>query len=79
MRRAIEGGLEIDDDRARVDVDSVWRYLCDESYWAAGRSRETVERLIAEAARVVAIYDGDATIGFCRVPRRTASTSRSPP
>lgn len=67
MRRELPGGLELDDDRDRVDVDVVHRYLCDESYWAAGRSRETVERLIREASRVVGLHDGDATVGFCRV------------
>jgi hypothetical protein len=44
MRRALAGGYELDDDPARVDVDAVHRYLSEESYWAAGRSRETVER-----------------------------------
>ena len=42
------------------------RYLCDESYWAAGRPRETQDRLIDEAARVVGLYDGARQIGFCR-------------
>jgi ribosomal protein S18 acetylase RimI-like enzyme len=67
MRRSIGDGLELDDDRARVDVDAVHRYLSEESYWATGRRRETVEKLVREATRVVALYDGDATVGFCRV------------
>ena len=67
MRRALPGGIELDDDKARVDVDVVHRYLCDESYWAAGRSRETVVQLLEDATRVVGVYDGDATIGFCRI------------
>ena len=44
MRRALPGGLELDDDRARVDVDAVHSYLSEESYWAKGRSREIVDR-----------------------------------
>lgn len=67
MKRALPGGVELDDDKTRVDIDVVHRYLCDESYWAAGRTRGTVVRLIADAARVIGVYDGDATIGFCRV------------
>lgn len=67
MRRLIVGGIEIDDDAERVDADAVHRYLHAESYWAEGRSRATVERLIREATRVVALHDGDATIGFSRV------------
>lgn len=66
MRRALAGGYELDDDPARVDVDAVHRYLSEESYWAAGRSRETVERLVRTAARVVGLYHGDEQVGFAR-------------
>ena len=60
-------GLETRRRRARVDVDAVHRYLSEEAYWVRGRSRETVERLVRESTRVVAAYDGDTLIGFCRV------------
>ena len=66
MKRLLAGGLELDDDTSRIDRREVHRYLCDESYWAAGRPRETQDRLIEEAARVVGLYDGDRQIGFCR-------------
>jgi GNAT superfamily N-acetyltransferase len=66
MKRELPGGYELDDDRSRVDVDAVHRYLSEESYWAAGRSRETVERLVAEAARVVGIYRDGEQVGFAR-------------
>ena len=66
MRRELGGGLELDDDKARVDRAEVHRFLCDESYWAEGRPRETQDRLIDEATRVVGLYDGDRQIGFCR-------------
>jgi len=66
MKRRLSGGLELDDDRDRIDRDEVHRYLSEESYWAAGRPRETQDRLIDEAARVVGLYDGDRQIGFCR-------------
>src|SRR6266851_2720644 len=36
------------------------------AYWALGRTRETQDRLIDEAQRVVGVYDGDRQIGFCR-------------
>jgi GNAT superfamily N-acetyltransferase len=67
MRRELPGGFELDDDPARVDVAVVHRYLSEDSYWARGRPRETVERLVREAARVVGVYDGDRQIGFARV------------
>jgi GNAT superfamily N-acetyltransferase len=66
MKRRLSGGIELDDDRARIDRDEVHRYLSEESYWAAGRPRETQDRLVDEAARVVGLYDGDRQIGFCR-------------
>jgi GNAT superfamily N-acetyltransferase len=66
-RRSIEGGLELDDDRERIDVDAVHRYLSEESYWARGRSREAVRRSVAGAARVVGCYEGGDQVGFARV------------
>jgi GNAT superfamily N-acetyltransferase len=44
----------------------VHRYLAGESYWARGRARETVERLVAEAERVVGLYHDGRQVGFCR-------------
>jgi GNAT superfamily N-acetyltransferase len=67
MRRELPNGLELDDDRERVDVDAVHRFLSEEAYWVRGRSRETIERLVRESTRVVAAYDGDSLIAFCRV------------
>jgi GNAT superfamily N-acetyltransferase len=66
MRRVLSGGYELDDDPRRVDIAAVHRYLSEESYWAEGRSRETVERLVREAARVVGLYQGEAQVGFAR-------------
>jgi GNAT superfamily N-acetyltransferase len=67
VKRALPGGLELDDERARVDVAALHRYLSEESYWAKGRPLDTVERLVREATRVVGLYDGDQLVGFCRV------------
>jgi ribosomal protein S18 acetylase RimI-like enzyme len=66
VRRALADGLELDDERARVDVDAVHAFLAGESYWASGRQRETVERLVWEAQRVVGLYDGEKQVGFAR-------------
>jgi GNAT superfamily N-acetyltransferase len=66
VKRQLGSGLELDDDKARIDRSEVHRFLCDESYWAAGRARETQDRLIDEASRVVGLYDGARQIGFCR-------------
>ena len=66
MKRAVADGLELDDDKDRVDRDEVHRFLSEESYWAAGRARDLQDRLIDEAARVVGLYDQSRQIGFCR-------------
>jgi GNAT superfamily N-acetyltransferase len=64
--RRLEGGYELDDDPARVDVDAVHDYLANESYWAQGRPRETVERLVREATRLVGLYYEGRQVGFAR-------------
>ncbi len=66
MRRALGGGLELDDDPERIDRSEVHRFLSEVSYWAAGRGRDMQDRLIDTALRVVGLYDGDRQIGFCR-------------
>ena len=66
MRRELGEGIELDDDPRRIDVDAVYDYLANESYWAKGRSRDTVERLVREAQRVVGVYDGERQVGFAR-------------
>ena len=67
MRREVAGGYEVDDDRGRVDVDIVYRYLSEEAYWVRGRDRATIERLVRESTRVIGVYLGDRQVGFARV------------
>ena len=67
MRRDLGDGLKLDDDRERVDVDAVHRFLSEDAYWVRGRSRETIERLVRESTRVIAAYDDGRLIAFCRV------------
>ena len=69
MNRELDGGFELDDDRGRIDVAAVHRYLAEESYWARGRPYEDVEELVREAARVVGLYHDGRQIGFCRAAR----------
>ena len=66
MRRELDDGIELDDDASRVDLDAVHDYLANESYWAEGRPREVVERLLRDAQRVVGVYDGKRQVGFAR-------------
>ena len=68
MRRVLEGGYELDDDRGRVDIGVVHAYLSEESYWAKGRPLAEVRRLVDEATRVVGLFATDGSqVGFCRV------------
>jgi GNAT superfamily N-acetyltransferase len=66
VRRDLGEGIELDDDPDRIDVDAVHDFLSNHAYWAQGRPRETVERTIREASRVVGLYAGGRQIGFAR-------------
>src|SRR5438270_6088085 len=67
VRRILNNGFELDDDRERIDLEAVHDYLCNESYWAKGRSREDVARTVREAARVIGLYHEGRQVGFARV------------
>jgi GNAT superfamily N-acetyltransferase len=67
VRRDLDGGFELDDDRSRIDREAVHRYLCDESYWAHGRPREVQDALIESSQRVVGLYGDGRQVGFSRI------------
>jgi ribosomal protein S18 acetylase RimI-like enzyme len=66
VRRQLDGGLELDDDPARIDRDAVHDFLSRHSYWAAGRPREVQDALIDASQRVVGLYDRGRQVGFSR-------------
>ena len=66
MRRDLGDGIEVDDDPGRIDVAAVHDFLSNDAYWAEGRPRDVVERLIREAERVVGVYDDGRQVGFAR-------------
>jgi GNAT superfamily N-acetyltransferase len=66
VKRDLGDGYELDDDKARIDRESVHRYLSEESYWARGRSREVADALVENAARVVGLYHEGRQVGFSR-------------
>ena len=66
MRRTLEGGYELDDDPARLDLDAIWAFLSTEAYWGRDRTRELFGRQVRGAARVMGLYHGDEQVGFER-------------
>ena len=60
------GEYELDDDVTRVDFARVHAWL-DATYWAAGRSRERVEKAARYSSLVVGAYHGAEQVGFMRV------------
>ena len=59
-------GVEISTDRKRLDLAYVHRYLSEQCYWALGRSRDIVEKSIANSL-CFGVYAGERQIGFARV------------
>jgi len=64
--RDLGDGYQIDDDRDRIDLVAVHRYLAFESYWAEGRAFEVVDQQLRDSHRVVGLYRGGAQVGYCR-------------
>jgi len=63
---ASERDVEITTDPARIDVDLVHRFLSESSYWARGRSRETVERSLRHSL-CFGVFSNGQQVGFARV------------
>jgi GNAT superfamily N-acetyltransferase len=66
MRRALENGYELDDDRSRLDRDAIHAYVGGISYWAKGRTREHQDELIDASGHVVGLYKDGEQVGFAR-------------
>lgn len=58
--------IEISTDRSRLDVGYIHRYLSEQSYWAVGRSRDVVEKSLANSL-CFGVYAGARQVGFARV------------
>ena len=56
----------ISNDRTRLDLKVIHRFLSTESYWAIGRSPETIQRTI-DNSLPFGLYRGYEQIGFGRV------------
>lgn len=67
LLEADHAGYTISTDPDRLDLDVIHRWLSEESYWATGRTRNTVERSLANSLNF-GVYTADGeTVGFARV------------
>lgn len=67
MRVTRDDGIFVSDDPELVDADRVYRWIAEESWWAVGRSRDTVDRSLA-GSHVYGVYAEDSTmIGVTRI------------
>lgn len=60
------GDYTISTDNKRLEIPTIHHYLSNESYWAQGRSVETVQ-LALENSFNFGLYKNDKQIGFARV------------
>jgi GNAT superfamily N-acetyltransferase len=66
VKRDLGDGYELDDDRGRIDLDAVHRYISEQSYWARGRPREVQAAMNDASARLVGLYHEGRQVGFTR-------------
>jgi GNAT superfamily N-acetyltransferase len=60
-------GFVVSDDQTRLDLDMVFRFISEESYWGHGRTREVLERSVRNCV-CFGLYSPDgAQAGFARV------------
>jgi GNAT superfamily N-acetyltransferase len=62
----LKKGFSISTDRSLLDMDMIYHYLSDESYWSKGIPRERVIASI-ENSLCFGIYKGDKQVGFARL------------
>lgn len=60
------GEYLVSDDPALLDREAVFRWVSEKSYWAQGRSRDTVERSLTNSITLGGYLHG-SMVGFARV------------
>ncbi|MDQ3806186.1 MAG: GNAT family N-acetyltransferase [Acidobacteriota bacterium] len=61
-----KGEYTISDDRGRLDLGVIHRFISEESYWGQGRDVEVVRRSV-ENSLPFGVYRGEEMVGFARV------------
>jgi GNAT superfamily N-acetyltransferase len=59
---------EIDDDRARLELDVIWEFLSTDAYWNRWRTRDDVDLQFRGAWRIIGAYviGSNEFVGFAR-------------
>lgn len=57
----------ISTDKSLINMEIVFNFLHNDSYWAQGRSRETVERSVTNSLCFTLLDSTDKQVGFARV------------
>ncbi len=63
----VAAGYQVSDDQGRLDVDRIHRFLAEDSYWTAGRTRQTTDRSFANSLCFGLYAPGGSQAGFARV------------
>jgi len=58
--------IHISNDKSLLDLEMIHDFLTNRSYWAKGRSMETVKRSV-ENSLCFGVYENDKQVGFARV------------
>jgi len=61
-----ENNFYISTDKSKMDIETIYHYLSEESYWAKGVPREIVEKSIANSFCFGVFYQ-DKQVGFAKV------------
>ena len=61
-----KGEFTISTDRERLQLDAIYKFLTEESYWAQTRTREQTETAVKNSLPF-GVYKGENQIGFARV------------
>ncbi|MCS3735390.1 GNAT family N-acetyltransferase [Mucilaginibacter dorajii] len=62
----LKKGFLISTDKSLLNIETIYNYLNNESYWAQGIPRERLERAIANSM-CFGVYESDEFAGFARV------------
>jgi len=60
------GEFTISTKKSKLQIDMIYKFLSEESYWAKTRTPEQMQRAV-DNSLCFGVYDGDKQIGFARV------------